>query len=163
MRYYAWQEVRKRIVDAQHLVMSAWRSECAKCGCTFWVYPQGVSNAQISKRVNRMAVRLYVVGLSYGAVESVLNSFMDCWNLWPRLTFYRTWKDEYGNLILDGANDDCERGIGWWIKERYRSMRCYKQEQSALGVSRLLAAGGLMSVSIALSTIAINPLTPPEP
>ncbi len=29
------------------------------------------------------------------------NLFMDRWNLWPRLTFYRTWKDEFENEILD--------------------------------------------------------------
>ena len=70
------------------------------------------------------------------------NLFLDRWNLWPRLTFYRTWKDEYGNEILDGTNNHCERAIGWWIKERYRSMRGYKQEQSALGISRLIAFAG---------------------
>jgi hypothetical protein len=60
---------------------------------------------------------------------------MDRWNIWPRLTFYRNWKDEYGNQILDGTNNHCERAIGWWIKERNRSMRSYKQVQSALGIS----------------------------
>lgn len=70
------------------------------------------------------------------------NLFMDRWNLLPRLTFYRTWKDEYGNEILDGTNNHCERAIGWWIKERCRSMRGYKQGQSALGVSRLIAFTG---------------------
>jgi hypothetical protein len=64
------------------------------------------------------------------------------WNLWPRLTFYRYWKDEFGNEILDGTNNHCERAIGWWIKERYRSMRGYKQERSALGISRLIALAG---------------------
>ena len=346
MRFYPRQEVRKRIVDAQHPEVRAWRYECGQCGCTFRVYPQGVSKAQISKRVNGMAVMLYVLGLSYGAVEIVLDSlgiaigkssvyravqavaekvpgmkreqlmdgyrtkavgadvtsircngewipigiavdatngmvlsidalpgenaeqlkawlepileavdadvlvtddadafkkvsdetgrsqqvckshvgrntdalvdelstliqagqdhsletlsilpeqaladlatlktmihtrlpedqskleeiylryanarkpgkgkkhpvayrmrnlFMDRWNLWPRLTFYRTWKDEHGNVILDGTNNDCERSIGWWIKERYRPMRGYKQKRSALGVSRLIAFAG---------------------
>jgi transposase-like protein len=70
------------------------------------------------------------------------NLFLDRWNLWPRLTFYRTWKDEYGHLKLDGTNNDCERSIGWWVKERYRSMRGYKREQSALNVSRLIAFAG---------------------
>jgi len=333
-------------VDAQHPEVTAWRYECRKCSCTFRVYPAGVSNRQVSKRVNGIAVMLYVLGLSYGAVELVLNSlgigigktsvyrgvqaaaekvpgmkqrsmldgyrtkavgadvtsvrcngkwipigivvdatngmtlsidqlpgedadqlkawlepildavdadvlvtddadafkkvsdetgraqqvckshvvrntealvdelsailqagqdrsleaigvtaeqaladlttlrtlihtrlpqdqpqleqmylryakarkpgkgkkyevayrlrnlFMDRWNLWPRLTFYRTWKDEYENLILDGTNNHCERSIGWWIKERYRSMRGYKREQSALNVSRLTAFAG---------------------
>ena len=346
MRYIPRQEVRKKIVDAQYPEVTAWRCECKQCGHVFRVYPKGVSQKQISKRVNGMAVMLYILGLSYGAVEIVLNSlgmgigktsvyravqavtkqvpglkrekllggyktkavgadvtsvrcngkwvtvgivvdavngmvlsidelagedaeqlqawlepildavdadvvvsddadafkkvsnetgrsqqvckshvgrntdalvaelseiigagqdhsldaigitarqalsdlaslkemiharrsedqsrleeiylryanapkpgkgkkydlayrmrnlFMDRWNLWPRLTFYRTWKDEYGNLILDGTNNHCERAIGWWIKERYRSMRGYKQEQSALGISRLIAFAG---------------------
>lgn len=346
MRYIPRQEVSKKIVDAQHPEVRAWRCECKKCGHVFRVYPKGVSQKQISKRVNGMAVMLYILGLSYGAVEIVLNSlgmgigktsvfravqavakqvpglkreqlldgyktkavgadvtsvrcngewltvgiavdatngmvlsidelagedaeqlqawlepilaavdadvvvsddadafkqvsdetgrsqqvckshvgrntdalvaelstiiragqdhsldaigitpeqalddlaalqemihsrrpedqsrleeiylryanarkpgkgkkydvayrmrnlFMDRWNLWPRLTFYRNWKDEDGNEILDGTNNHCERAIGWWIKERYRSMRGYKQEHSALGVSRLIAFAG---------------------
>jgi len=82
------------------------------------------------------------------------NLFMDRWNLWPRLTFYRTWKDDYGNLILDGTNNYCERAIGWWIKERYRSMRGYKREQSALNVSRLIAfAGNHLSRSLQLADL----------
>lgn len=67
------------------------------------------------------------------------NLFLDRWNLWPRLSFYRTWEDDYGDLIIDGTNNDCERTIGWAIKERYRSMRGYKRVQSALNVSRLIA------------------------
>jgi transposase-like protein len=346
MRFIPRQEVSKKIVDAQHPEVTAWRYECIKCGHVFRVYPKGVSQKQISKRVNGMAVMMYILGLSYGAVEIVLSSlgmgigktsvfravqavakqvpgmrsekllsgykakavgadvtsvrcngkwvtigiavdatnglvlsidelpgedaellkawlapildavdadvvvsddadalkivsdetgrsqqvckshvgrntdalvdeltaligagqdysleviritaeqalcdlaslkemihtrrpedqsrleeiylryasarkpgrskkhdlayrmrnlFMDRWNLWPRLTFYRSWKDEYGNVILDGTNNHCERAIGWWIKERYRSMRGYKQASSALGISRLIAFAG---------------------
>lgn len=70
------------------------------------------------------------------------NLFLDRWNLWPRLTFYRTWKDKDGNPILDGTNNADERAIGWWVKERYRSMRGYKREKSVLNVSRLIAFCG---------------------
>jgi transposase-like protein len=346
MRFIPRQEVSKKIVDAQHPEVTVWRYECRQCGHTFRVYPKGVSRKQISQRVNGMAVMLYILGLSYGAVEIVLSSlgmgigktsvyravqavakqvpglkrekllgeyktkavgadvtsvrcngkwvtvgiavdaingmvlsidqlagqdaeqlqawlepildavdadvvvsddadafkqvsdqtgrsqqvckshvvrntealvaelsailqagqdhsldaigitpqqaledlaalkemihsrrpaeqsrlegiylryanarkpgkgkkhdlayrmrnlFMDRWNLWPRLTFYRTWKDEDGNELIDGTNNHCERAIGWWIKERYRSMRSYKQEQSALRLSRLIALAG---------------------
>jgi len=346
MQYIPRQEVSKKIVDAQHPEVTAWRCECKKCGHVFRVYPKGVSQKQISKCVNGMAVMMYILGLSYGAVEIVLSSlgmgigktsvyravqsvakqvpglkrekllsgyktkavgadvtsvrcngewvtvgivvyavngmvlsidelpgedaeqlkawlepildavdadvvvsddadafkkvsyetgrsqqvckshvvrntealveelsamigagqdhsleaihvtpeqavadlallkemihsrrpedqsrlegiylryanarkpgkgqkhtvayrmrnlFMDRWNLWPRLTFYRNWKDEDENEILDGTNNHCERAIGWWIKERYRSMRGYKQTQSALGISRLIAFAG---------------------
>ncbi|GIV64633.1 MAG: hypothetical protein KatS3mg045_1972 [Bellilinea sp.] len=345
-RFYVRQEVNKRIVDVRYQAVTAWRYECLQCGHTFRVYPQGVSSQQISKRVIGMAIMLYLLGLSYGAVAIVLaslmvpigkssvyravqaaaekvpgmkskqllkgyktkalgadvtsvrcngkwipigivvdatnglvlsidelpgedaeqlkawlepimesvdadvlvtddadgfkkvadetgrshqvckshvvrntdalvselsgilqagqdhsldaigvsvnqaledlkrrkemihsrrpedqtelealfmryaqarkpgkgkkddvayrlrNLFLDRWKLWPRLTFYRTWKDEYGHVILDGTNNDCERSIGWWIKERYRSMRGYKRTQSALNVSRLTAFAG---------------------
>lgn len=70
------------------------------------------------------------------------NLFLDRWNLWPRLTFYRTWKNQDGQPILDGTNNADERAIGWWVKERYRSMRGYKREQSALNVSRVIAFCG---------------------
>jgi transposase-like protein len=64
--------------------------------------------------------------------------FLDRWNLWHRLTRYRQWKGPKKET-LDGTNNACERAIGWWIKERYRSMRGYKVPQNAVGVSRLLA------------------------
>jgi len=47
-----------------------------------------------------------------------------------------------GREILDGTNNATERAIGWWIKERYRTMRGYKRTQSALNVSRLIAYSG---------------------
>jgi hypothetical protein len=64
--------------------------------------------------------------------------FLDRWNLWHRLTRYRIWKGPTGEK-LDGTNNACERAIGWWIKERYRSMRGYKVPENALRVSRFLA------------------------
>ncbi len=64
--------------------------------------------------------------------------FLDRWNLWNRLTRYRKWKGPKGET-LDGTNNACERAIGWWIKERYRTMRGYKVPENAVRVSRLLA------------------------
>jgi len=82
------------------------------------------------------------------------NLFLDRWNLWPRLTFYRTWKDSAGNPILDGTNNATERAIGWWIKERYRTMRGYKRVQSALNLSRLIAhCGNHLATGLNLATL----------
>jgi len=64
--------------------------------------------------------------------------YLDRWNLWSRLTRYRKWRGPHDEQ-LDGTNNACERAIGWWIKERYRSMRGYKVPANALRVSRLLA------------------------
>ncbi len=63
---------------------------------------------------------------------------LDRWNLWHRLTRYRIWKGPQDET-LDGTNNACERAIGWWIKERYRTMRGYKVPENAVNVSRLLA------------------------
>lgn len=82
------------------------------------------------------------------------NLFLDRWSLWPRLTFYRTWRDAQGEEILDGTNNASERAIGWWIKERYRSMRGYKREQSVLNVSRLIAyCGNHLAQGLDLATL----------
>jgi transposase-like protein len=64
--------------------------------------------------------------------------FLDRWNLWRDLTRYREWTGPQGETI-DGTNNGCERAIGWWVKERYRTMRGYKRSESAVNVSRLLA------------------------
>ena len=58
-----------------------------------------------------------------------------------RLTHYHTWAGPEGET-RDGSNIACERAIGWWIKERDRSMRGYKRPQSVLHASRLIAAMG---------------------
>jgi len=64
--------------------------------------------------------------------------YLDRWNLWHRLTRYRVWKGPKDET-LDGTNNACERAIGWWIKERYRTMRGYKVPENAVNVSRLQA------------------------
>jgi hypothetical protein len=64
--------------------------------------------------------------------------FLDRWNWWPRLTRYRKWKGPKGET-LDGTQNASERAIGWWIKERSRTMRGDTVPEHAVGVSRLLA------------------------
>jgi transposase-like protein len=67
--------------------------------------------------------------------------FLDRWELWERLTRYRTWRGP-NDEELDGTNNPSERAIGNWVKERYRPMRGYKVEANAVRVSRLLAWAG---------------------
>lgn len=66
---------------------------------------------------------------------------LDRWNLWDRLVRDRTWTGPAGET-LDGTNNATERAIGWWVKERYRTMRGYKQPISVTRISRLLAWAG---------------------
>jgi len=93
-------------------------------------------------------------GQSASLAYRLRNLFLDRWNLWPRLTFYRTWTDPQGQPILDGTNNADERAIGWWVKERYRSMRGYKREKSVLNVSRLIAyCGNHLQQGLDLATL----------
>ena len=80
-------------------------------------------------------------GKSASLADRLQLLFLDRWNLWPLLTRYRTWRGPNGETI-DGTNNACERGIGWWIKERYRTMRGYQRVKSAVNVRRLLAFCG---------------------
>jgi transposase-like protein len=62
------------------------------------------------------------------------------WRLWTR--WERITLDEHYDQ-LDGTNNACERLIGWWIKERYRTMRGYKRTLSirnVVAVTSLLGA-----------------------
>lgn len=64
------------------------------------------------------------------------------WNQWSRLTFDQTWNRQHaaapGAPRLDGTNNVAERAIGWWIKERYRTMRTYKRRASVLNLAQLI-------------------------
>ena len=62
---------------------------------------------------------------------------LDLWDDWERYTLYRTWRGEGGER-LPSTNSATERMIGWSIKERYRTMRGYKSEESILKVSTLI-------------------------
>lgn len=66
---------------------------------------------------------------------------LDRAKLWLRLTRYRQWRGPGGERI-DGTNHGSERGIGWRIRERYRSMRGYKVAANAERVSRLVCWAG---------------------
>ena len=61
------------------------------------------------------------------------------WENWTRLTLDQRRED------LDGTNNSSERLIGWWIKERYRTMRGYKRTESIRNVVTLTARMGVRS------------------
>lgn len=61
------------------------------------------------------------------------------WNRWDRLTLDQRRDD------LDGSNNASERVIGWWIKERYRTMRGYKRAESVKNIATLTARMGARS------------------
>jgi hypothetical protein len=66
------QEVTKALRDTVYHEVQVHRYECLRCQRTFRVYPQGTNRAQTSLRVKGLAVMLYLLGLSYGAVSLAL-------------------------------------------------------------------------------------------
>ncbi len=66
------------------------------------------------------------------------NHVLRAWNHWQRYTCYRnaSVQDEY---VVPETNNAAERAIGWNIKERYRTMRGYKRDESILNVAMLTA------------------------
>ena len=68
------QTVEKPLRDTRYPQVEAHRYRCLRCGRTFRVYPRGVTRAQISQRVKGLAVMLYLLGLSYGAVSLALEA-----------------------------------------------------------------------------------------
>ena len=53
---------------------------------------------------------------------------------WTRLSLYQRWRSATGQS-LDGTNHVTEQVIGQSTKERYRTMRGCKRDQSILNVS----------------------------
>ena len=68
------QEVGKPLKDTKYREVVAHRYRCLRCRRTFRIYPQGVTRAQTSQRVKGLAVMLYLLGLSYGAVALALEA-----------------------------------------------------------------------------------------
>jgi hypothetical protein len=68
------QAVEKPLRDTRYPKVEAHRYECLRCRRTFHVYPKGVNQAQTSLRVKGLAVLLYLLGLSYGAVSLALEA-----------------------------------------------------------------------------------------
>jgi len=64
--------VAKALRDTVYQEVRVHRYQCLRCKRTFRVYPQGTTKAQTSQRVKGLAVMLYLLGLSYGAVSLAL-------------------------------------------------------------------------------------------
>ena len=65
---------RKPLRDTKYTEVIAHRYRCLKCQGSFRVYPQGVSNDQLSRRLQALSVLLYILGLSYQGVADLLES-----------------------------------------------------------------------------------------
>jgi hypothetical protein len=74
-------------------------------------------------------------------------------NNWPRLTCDQRWNRQHPDQYLDGTNNVAERAIGWFIKERYRTMRGFKRRESVRNVASLIPALAAHSNQPLLATL----------
>jgi hypothetical protein len=106
-------------------------------------------------------VNVILFGLACGC------SFTRLWNRWPRLTLDLRRPD----LKMNSTTNISERVIGWWIKERYRTMRGYKRTEAIFNVVTLTArlgaqsgtydlAGGAVCLIIAMGKGPFRPFYP---
>src|SRR5438034_10307258 len=71
-RFTYERRVAKSLRDTVYHEVQVHRYQCLRCKRTFRVYPEGTTHAQTSQRVKGLAVMLYLLGLSYGAVSLAL-------------------------------------------------------------------------------------------
>lgn len=74
---------------------------------------------------------------------------------WSRLSLFQSWRGAQQEK-LDGTNNVTERIIGQRIKERYRTMRGYKRDESILNVSSLIGWLGMKGHENELSALVAN-------
>lgn len=67
---------RKPVRDLRHTAVTVQRYRCLKCQRAFRVYPQGVSQDQLSASLKALCVLLYMLGLSYGGVVDLLEALL---------------------------------------------------------------------------------------
>jgi transposase-like protein len=67
---------RKAVRDLRHTTITVPRYRCLKCQRTFRVYPEGVSQDQLTASLKALCVLLYMLGLSYGGVADVLEALL---------------------------------------------------------------------------------------
>ncbi len=71
-KFHVRPHVAKPLRDTVYQEVQVPRYHCLRCKRTFRVYPEGTTRAQTSQRVKGLAVMLYLLGLSYGAVSLAL-------------------------------------------------------------------------------------------
>ena len=69
------QKVVKPLRDHAYPQVIAHRYRCLTCGHTFRMYPGGVTHRPTTQRIRDLAVLLYRLGLSYGAVAELLEAW----------------------------------------------------------------------------------------
>ena len=73
--FQRWGEMQRQVKDTKIRTARVCRYRCTKCKRTFRHYPEGISHAQQSERLKKLAVVCWSLGLSYRGIEMVFYAF----------------------------------------------------------------------------------------
>ena len=73
--FQRWGFVRRQIKDTKVRRVKIPRYKCTSCKSTFRFYPEGVSSSQQSKRLEKLCVIMWSLGLSHRSVVLILSAF----------------------------------------------------------------------------------------
>ena len=85
--FQRWGQVRKPVKDNRYRTVQVYRYRCCRCGRTFRHYPEGVSNADQTERMKKLAGICWMLGLSCRRAEQILGAFG------VLLSFMSVWRD----------------------------------------------------------------------
>jgi len=88
--FQRWGGSIRRIRDPHVREVVVYRYRCCRCGHTFRDYPDGVTQAQQSQRLCKLAALMWVLGLSYRGIEGLLEVFR------IRIGRITAWRDVQG-------------------------------------------------------------------
>jgi len=99
--FQRWGKVRKPVRDNRYRSVGVYRYRCCHCKRSFRHYPQGVDQADQTERMRKLAVLLWVLGMSLRGVATALSAFG------VQLSHMSVWRD------LQEQADQLERRRHW--------------------------------------------------
>jgi transposase-like protein len=85
--FQRWGRVQKPVRDPHCRTVRVYRYRCCRCGKTFRQYPEGISRADQTKRLQVLAVLCWTFGMSYRKASLILSA------LGMRLCALSVWRD----------------------------------------------------------------------
>jgi transposase-like protein len=73
--FQRWGQVTKQVKDPKMRTVKVYRYRCNHCKRTFRYYPEGITAAQQSERMKKLAVICWSMGLSHRGVSVILSAF----------------------------------------------------------------------------------------
>lgn len=145
--FHLMQEVPKPVRDTVYRQVTARRYQCLRCGRSFRVYPQGISDDQTSARLKGLAVLFYVMGLSYGAASLVLTALGHPLGKTAAYEAVQAAGEKVAGLRRDAVRVSTARLLVAALGADLTSVKC-KGEWLTLGVTTDAVVGTTLTIDI---------------